>query len=76
MNKKKDIDDYFSEGFENIYKMKLGERFKHDIFDIWRVPGGWIFGIDGGENGITTTFIPYIQFSHNFVLAPSQGLNL
>ena len=45
--------------FEYIYKMKLGERFHKDLFDIWRVPGGWLFGIDGGDTGAVLEFVPF-----------------
>lgn len=53
------IGKVFVGGFQKIYDMRLGDRVKYDLFDIWRVPSGWIFGCDGGESGITHIFVPY-----------------
>ena len=47
------------QNLQELYKMKLGERIKYSIFDIWRVPGGWMFAIDGGDIGVTSTFVPF-----------------
>lgn len=43
---------------KKLYKMKPGERIKFDIvWDVWRIPGGWLFAIGG--DGMICTFIPY-----------------
>lgn len=43
---------------QELYAMKLGEKIKFDIWDVWRVPGGWIFALDAGTSAITT-FVPF-----------------
>ena len=50
---------------ENLLTMKIGDRIKFDVWDIWRVPGGWIFGCDGGESGMVSIFVPYDTNAHN-----------
>lgn len=40
-----------------LFKMNLGDRIKLDIWEVWRVPGGWIFANDSGPSTMCT-FVP------------------
>lgn len=39
--------------------MKTGDRIKLDIWDIWRMPTGWVMAVDSGSN-MTSVFVPDI----------------
>ena len=41
-----------------LYTMKLGEKIKFDIWDVWRVPGGWLFALDTGADSLSQ-FVPF-----------------
>ena len=53
---------------QELYNMKIGDKIGLDVFDVWRVPNGWIFGIDMGETA-TIQFVP----SDNEVI--TQGIS-
>jgi len=39
--------------------MELGAKIKFDDYwDVWRVPGGWIFAMDTGDK-IMSQFVPF-----------------
>lgn len=49
-----------SEKLKELYGMEPLDRITYSIFDVWRVPGGWLFGCDGGEGrGMVLEFVPY-----------------
>ncbi len=48
---------------EELYAMKIGgERIRtpDGIWDIWRVPGGWIYG-NAGMNHAGGVFVPFFR---------------
>lgn len=49
---------------KNIYSLRLHERFSFDVFEVVRVPGGWVYTTwesDGGSGALprTSVFVPY-----------------
>jgi hypothetical protein len=44
---------------EQLNNMKTGDRIKLDIWDIWRMPTGWVMAVDSGSN-MTSVFVPDI----------------
>jgi hypothetical protein len=42
---------------KQLHEMKVGDRIKMDVWDVWRVPTGWVMAIDGGV-GMTSVFVP------------------
>jgi hypothetical protein len=41
-----------------LNEMKIGEKIKLDIWDVWRMPTGWVMAIDGGVAFSTSVFVP------------------
>lgn len=48
---------------EDLYTMKCGDRIKYSIWDVFKVPGGWIYSCDGG----TSMFGVFIPFNKEFI---------
>ena len=43
---------------ERLYNLKLFEVIRQSNFNVYRVPGGWIFYMYGNSS-ITSRFVPY-----------------
>lgn len=43
---------------EELYNMKLHDTIDTGVYDILRVPGGWLYTLFGDKT-TTTTFIPF-----------------
>lgn len=50
---------------KELRSMQVGERMKFDIWDVWKVPGGWLFSMGTGES-YHGTFVSDVQlhFDH------------
>jgi len=40
---------------DELFGMKIGDRFQTQSYDIIRVPGGWIYKFNSGS-----VFVPYV----------------
>ena len=41
-----------------LTNMEVGDRIKLDMWDVWRMPTGWVMAIDKPGGAITSVFVP------------------
>jgi hypothetical protein len=60
---------------EELNKMEIGDRIKFDVWDVWRMPTGWVMAIDAGAGlGITSVFVPDVLYVDNMTSPYKQLL--
>lgn len=45
--------------YDGLYDMKFGDRARLNSFDVWRIPGGWLFSIREKMAGNSLVFVPF-----------------
>jgi hypothetical protein len=44
---------------EELQQMEVGDRIRMDVWDVWRMPTGWVITIDGTDvSAMTSVFVP------------------
>lgn len=38
--------------------MTEGDKLMFDVWTVWRIPGGWLYAVDTGTNGVASQFVP------------------